>query len=93
MCSRLVNGAGPVPRFFFHVQDGVCSSDTEGTLLPDLASARTEAVKLSGAMISECDGAFWSGEPWTLTVEDDQGLALFMLYFGATASAAGQTGR
>ena len=46
-----------MPRYFFHVIDGVSSTDTEGVEIASLAEARREAVRLSGAILSEHPGA------------------------------------
>lgn len=44
-----------MPRFFFHVRDkdGDISRDTEGQELPDLASARAEAICTNREMLGE----------------------------------------
>jgi hypothetical protein len=44
-----------MPKFFFHVRDadGDLSCDAEGQELPDLAAARTEAIRANREMLGE----------------------------------------
>ncbi len=42
-----------MPRFFFHLHNDVESRDGEGTILPDLSAARTEAIKGAREVIGE----------------------------------------
>ena len=77
-----------MPRCFFHVRNGTILIDTEGTELPDLETARIEAVKLAGEMLKDVAETFWSGEFWDLTVTDARDLVLFTLNFSGRMSAA-----
>lgn len=71
-----------MPRYFFHIDDGVSIPDIEGTELPDLATARAEAVKASGAILEDFDGDFWqSAKPWVMSVTDETGMLQFELRF------------
>jgi hypothetical protein len=49
----------PMPRYFFHVHDGVDQPDTEGVEFPSPEDARTEAVTAMGEALRDLDGAFW----------------------------------
>ena len=40
-----------MPRYFFHVIDGVDVPDLEGTLLPGLAEARSQAIVTAGEIL------------------------------------------
>jgi hypothetical protein len=40
-----------MPRFHFNVRDGSDLRDRDGTELPDLRTARREAVKLAGRLL------------------------------------------
>ena len=62
--------------------------DIEGTVLPDLSSAREEAVRLSGALLNEFGGGFWTGETWFMEVHDEQDAVLFTLTFAAIDGSA-----
>lgn len=73
-----------MPVYFFHVDDGSLNTDQDGTELPGMEEARTEAVSLAGAMLRDLDGGFWNhGGRWTMHVTDDQGCLLFSLHFSA----------
>jgi hypothetical protein len=52
---------------FFHVSYGKMAWDSEGIELQNIAEARSAAVKLSGALLSDIDdGRLWRGTPWRL---------------------------
>jgi hypothetical protein len=56
-------------RCFFHVSYGKMAWDSEGIELQNIAEARSAAVKLSGALLSDIDdGRLWRGTPWRLWV-------------------------
>lgn len=73
-----------VPRYFFHTQNGQVVRDRTGTELPDLAAARSEAVRAAGEMLRDSADEFWRTGGWSLSVSDEQGLELFRLDFVAT---------
>jgi len=82
-----------MPRYHFHVEDGVSMPDEEGQELRDLTAARDEAVKLAGALLRDEPRTFWNGDQWDMNVCDDRGLTLFRLTFFATdAPAVGMSG-
>ena len=70
-----------MPEFHFNVFDGITSIDQDGTELPDLHTARHEALILAGAMIEDSAKRLALGEEWRLEVTDDAGLMLFRLDF------------
>ena len=78
-----------MPRYFFNVHDGQPPlaqdpPDRDGTLLPDLEAARSQAVTLAGEMLKDLDGRFWSGTDWRLRVTDEQGATVCTLRFSGT---------
>jgi hypothetical protein len=78
-----------MPRYFFHIDDGIAVHDEEGTELQDVAVAKCEAVKLAGQMICESSGTFWDRQEWKLTATDEVGLTLFCLHLlGVEAPAS-----
>ena len=72
-----------MPRYFFNVQDGQSSPDREGTELPDLETARAEAVRLSGEVLRDAGVKYWDHPAWRLHVGDEGGRTLSMLRFSA----------
>lgn len=62
-----------MPRFFFHRTDGGFDPDTEGTELPDLTTARIEAVRFAGATLQERPDYVWDGRDLRIEVTDEAG--------------------
>jgi hypothetical protein len=73
-----------MPRYFFHVRDGLSYPDDEGTVLPDAEAARSEAIEAAGGMLRDAGKNLWNGEPWTMSVVDESGLSVCELAFTAT---------
>ena len=72
-----------MPRYFFNLLHEPHGHDRQGSELSDIHAARTAAVRLSGEMIQEIDGAFWQAPLWQLEVTDHDRTRLFMLSFSA----------
>ena len=83
-----------MPVFHFHTDK---DHDVDGIELPDLASAKCEAVKLAGRLICDEADLFWTKAEWSMTVTDDRGLTLFQLQIVGTDApvtwASGQAGQ
>jgi hypothetical protein len=77
-----------MPVYHFNVRDGSNIPDPDGTDLPNISSARLEAVKLAGQLLLDRPGTFWEGSDWHVEVTDDCGRALFRLDFKATNAIA-----
>lgn len=74
-----------MPRYFFHVMDAKVTIDGEGTVLPNVHSARQEAIRTAGAILAdgEASGGLMAECPWNMTVVDDEGRTVFTLAFQA----------
>ncbi len=68
-------------RFFFNILDGQTPVDEDGTELPDIYTARSEAIRLCGEILREAGTHFGSGTEWKLEVTDDHRTRLLMLRF------------
>ncbi|KRB27729.1 DUF6894 family protein [Mesorhizobium sp. Root172] len=77
-----------MPRYFFHVRDGTDMPDDTGTELPDDNAARTEAVVLSGGLLKDLGGDFWTGSDWLMQVVRDDGKEVCELKFSANTAEA-----
>lgn len=77
-----------MPRYFFHVCDGEDYPDLHGAELPDLDAARKEAVRFSGALLTDHSTKFWASGEWMMRVTNQDGLVLFQLIFFSTDGAA-----
>lgn len=75
-----------MPRYFFHVHDGISVLDDTGTELADIAAARAEAIDMSGQILKDGSiGELWKGVPWRVEVTDSPdpgGRMFFVLNFG-----------
>jgi hypothetical protein len=72
-----------MPRYFFHVLDGVNLIDNEGTVLSDVEEAREQAVVAAGEAIKDMGSRFWAGEVWEMNVTDESGATVCALSFTA----------
>ena len=81
-----------MPVYHFNVKDGSEIPDPDGTELPDLHTARKEAVKLAGRLLLDDPETFWEGSEWHVEVTDDSGLLLFRLDFMATEAPVVSSG-
>lgn len=75
-----------MPRYHFHVQDGVPFPDQSGTELGDIDAAKDAAIGLAGSILREATPAgIWNGEVWKLHVSDNpvmgEGRTFFSLSF------------
>jgi hypothetical protein len=48
-----------MPRYFFHVEDGVCHADAEGMELRGLDAAREHAVSYFAELLRDAPRTFW----------------------------------
>ena len=61
-----------MPKFFFHINDGMQRTDREGLDLRGATKAHHEAVVAARNMLSDVDGHFENGN-WSVRVTDDSG--------------------
>ena len=78
-----------MPRYFFHVEDGVSHADAEGLELRGIEAAREHAVSYFAELLRDAPHNFWKDEDWVMRVTDETGLIFFTLHFTATVAAAG----
>jgi len=81
-----------MPRYFFHVEDGVSHTDAEGLELRGIEAAREHAVSYFAELLRDAPRAFWNLGEWQMRVTDAAGLIFFTLHFTATLAAAGGGG-
>lgn len=72
-----------MPRYFFHIFDGVPKPDLEGYEYPDIYVAQAEAIRMSGEIMRDLGSQFWDGSEWRLEVTDADGRKLFSIRFSA----------
>jgi hypothetical protein len=62
-----------MPGYFFNVHDGRSSPDQEGTELPDIGTARAQAVGFSGEVLRDTGAKYWDHPDWRLDVLGEGG--------------------
>ena len=77
-----------MPRYFFHLTDGSRERDREGTELVSNAVARVEAIKLTGAVMSEDPDRLWDGREFRVEVTDERARLLFTVITSAQDAPA-----
>lgn len=77
-----------MPRFFFHVHDGVSQIDTEGSVFGDWREAQLEAIRRAGHIVASSASRLQLGEDWTLEVTNQDGLVLFRFDFSLSEGPA-----
>ena len=75
-----------MPRYFFHVDNGTTTLDSEGAELDDLETAEREAVLTCGEMLREVPLAILQDHPWRLWVTDQPNKLGGTLLFNLTVS-------
>ena len=72
-----------MPRYFFHVFDGISKPDLEGSECEDIYIAQSEAIRMTGEIMRDLGAKFWDGDDWRLEVTDADGRKLFIVRFSA----------
>lgn len=81
-----------MPCYYFNQIDGEYKPDDEGTELPDLESARREAVRYAGEVLSEHPTLVWAGEDFRIEVTDEKKLLHFtLIVVGVDAPTGGKS--
>jgi hypothetical protein len=70
-----------MPKYFFHVLDGLVAIDNDGLTLANDDQARTEALRGAGEMLNDRGLKIWLGNEWMMAVADEEGSVLFKLKF------------
>lgn len=66
-----------MPQYFFHTADHVRERDSIGVDLPDHAAARVEAVRFTGAILTDEPGHLTDGDKFRVEVTDQAKHLLF----------------
>jgi hypothetical protein len=74
---------GIMPRFFFHLEDGLGTA-SEPVELADLTAARETALRFIGQSLVDRPGEIWALGKWRLTVSDEGRMTLFAIDVVAT---------
>ena len=77
-----------MPRYYFHVRDSAYRPDREGTELPGITAARSEAARLVGELLRDHQGRSWNGFQWEIQVTDETASTLLTLQITAVDTSA-----
>ena len=72
-----------MPRYYFHAADGQVFRDAEGRELPDLHTAKTEAVRVLSEILRDDPGLFLKGELLEIRVADAEAEIKYRLVVAA----------
>jgi hypothetical protein len=70
-----------MPRYFFHVHDGLLTEDEEGTDLPDIDAARAFAMDCVRDMVCDDIKQGWLNLEHQIDVADDAGAQILSMTF------------
>ena len=68
-------------RYYFHVIDGQFLADEVGTMFPNVAAVRVEALVASGEMLRDLGRRAWAGSEWQMHVTDEANETVLKLSF------------
>lgn len=79
-----------MPRFFFHTETDVRTTDYEGHECASYIEARREGIATCGQMMKDAAEAFWGSRPWSVSITDADNLILWEIHIDGQASPAGR---
>jgi hypothetical protein len=79
-----------MPVFHFEVRTPTHVIVTEGVELPNHTSARVEAARRIGNLLTEHAGQLWVDQEWQMDITDAEGLILYIIQVGTSNTAATQ---
>ncbi|WP_374942335.1 hypothetical protein [Sphingomonas sp.] len=68
-----------MPHYFFHTANGERHRDRSGVDLPDDAAARVEAIRFTGAVMTDEPDVLWDGRDFRVEVTDAEQRPLFTI--------------
>jgi hypothetical protein len=70
-----------MPHYFFHLYNGIVTSDDEGLDLPDLQAARANGIKEAREMMIETVAEGWINLSHRIDIADESGAVLATVSF------------
>jgi len=67
----------PIPRFRFHLADGLRETDPELAHFPDAESAKMEAARFAGELLQSQPSALWAKGQWRVEVTDENNVLMW----------------
>jgi hypothetical protein len=78
-----------MPRYFFHLADGVREADDEGMELSDIRAASEQAIMFAGEIIKDHPQRFSSDRTLHIVVSDESGSVCFTVTIMVTGGPLG----
>ena len=72
-----------MPRYFFHVQDGVDHRDRDGLTFETTGEARSQALRAASEFLRDASLEPWAGGAWSMEVRDEHGASVLRLMVSA----------
>jgi hypothetical protein len=72
-----------MPHYFFNTANGARERDDQGIDLPNDATARVEAIRFAGSVLSDEPDLLWDGQEFRVEVADAEGTLLFTIKMAA----------
>ncbi len=79
-----------MPLYHFEVRTPTHVMLTEGVELTDNTTARVEAARRIGVLLSDHAGQIWVDQDWQMDITDETGLILYVIHVSTMKSAATQ---
>lgn len=78
-----------MPRYYFHLYNGMIAMDSEGKILPDLAAARANGIKEAREMMMESVGEGRINFSHRIEIADRSGDVAATVTFGEAVRVEG----
>ncbi len=79
-----------MPRFYFHTETDVRTTDYEGHDCASYLDARREGIATCGQMMRDAPDSFWGSRPWSVSITDADNLILWEIHIDGQPSSAGR---
>lgn len=76
-----------MPRFYFHTETDVRTTDTEGMEFPGYEEAKHEAIRTAGQLMHDTPQTFLESGPWSVSLTNAKELIILRIYLEVQISA------
>ena len=77
-----------MPRYYFHHQSHVRTTDKTGLEFDTPEEARHQAIRSAGELLRDAAEPFWGSRPYSVSVTDEAGLIMWEIYMDGVNAAA-----
>ncbi|MEO6339469.1 MAG: hypothetical protein ABIO39_05495 [Caulobacteraceae bacterium] len=76
-----------MPRYFFNIENGEFTPDTQGVVLSGLVEVQSQAQRLAGEMLQDGSARLWETGEWRLDITNEAGDSVCVLNVATTKGA------